>query len=301
MTAPPGPALVIGGGTMGTGIAARLVAAGVDTVVLVRREAAIAVAEAEVARRLSSLDKHHLAGDQHRGQLTVQTGEPALRFAMAVESVAEDPRVKRAALATAEGLVAPGGIVATNTSSLSLTELADALARPELFAGWHWFNPAELVPLVEVVGGPRTAPQTLDRLAAWSAAVGKEPVRVRWDVPGFVANRLQYALLREAYALVEAGVCDVTDIDRAVVSGLGARWAAIGPFASMDAAGLDVHEAVAARLFPELSNGTSVPRLLREARERGVPLSGAWSGEAAARRDDVLALLSRVLLSRATP
>jgi 3-hydroxyacyl-CoA dehydrogenase len=282
---------------MGTGIAARLVAAGVDTVVLVRRDTAVAAAEAEIARRLASLARYHLAGHRERGRLTVQTGEPAARFAIAAESVAEDPQVKRAVLATAERLVAPGGIVATNTSSLPLATLAEGLARPELFAGWHWFNPAELVPLVEVVGGPRTAPQTLDRLAAWSAAVGKEPVRVRRDVPGFIANRLQYALLREAYALVEAGVCDVADVDRAVVSGLGARWASIGPFASMDAAGLDVHEAVTARLFPELSNGTSVPGLLRQARERGARLSDAWSPEVAARRDDVLALLS----SRAVP
>ena len=295
MTPLPGPALVVGGGTMGTGIAARLVATGTDTVVLVRREAAIAPARAEVTRRLASLARYHLAGQRERGRLTVRTGEPAARFILAVESVAEDPQVKRSVLAIAEKLVVPGGIVATNTSSLPLAALAEGLARPELFAGWHWFNPAELVPLVEVVGGPRTAPQTLDRLAAWSAAAGKEPVRVRRDVPGFIANRLQYALLREAYALVEAGVCDVADVDRAVVSGLGARWASIGPFTSMDAAGLDVHEAVAARLFPELSNGTSVPQLLRQAREHGARLSGAWSPQAAARRDDVLALQSRAV------
>jgi 3-hydroxybutyryl-CoA dehydrogenase len=128
-------------------------------------------------------------------------------------------------------------------------------------------------------------------------------VAVRRDVPGFVANRLQYALLREAYALVDAGVCDVEDVDRAVVSGLGARWAAIGPFASMDAAGLEVHEAVAAQLFPELSRSTEVPPLLRALRRDGATgmrggsgLRGTYAPGAAQRlaerRDATLALLA---------
>ena len=84
--------------------------------------------------------------------------------------------------------------------------------------------------------------------------LGKAPVVVRRDVPGFVINRLQYALLREAYALVDAGVCSFADVDRAVTHGLGARWAAIGPFETMDLAGLDVHAAVAANLWPELAS-----------------------------------------------
>lgn len=293
-----GPALIIGGGTMGAGIAACLVAGGVDTVVLVRREGAVAAVRAEVTRRVA-----RLAGARRGRRLTVVSGQPAGPFALAVESVAEDPAAKRAVLARAEAVLAAGGILATNTSSLCLADLADGLARPGQFAGWHWFNPAELVPLVEVVGGPRTAPATLQRLAALAAALGKQPITIRRDVPGFVANRLQYALLREAYALVEAGVCEIADIDRAVVSGLGARWAAIGPFAAMDAAGLDIHEAVAAQLFPHLSRATGVPGLLRRARERGATgvkggrgLCGAYppgtAERLAARRDDILALLS---------
>lgn len=155
---------------------------------------------------------------------------------------------------------------------------------------------------MEVTGGLRTAPETLERLAALSRAVGKEPITLLRDHAGFVANRLQYALLREAYALVEEGVCAVADVDRAVV-GLGARWAAIGPFASMDAAGLDVHEAVAEQLFPQLSRSTEVPALLREARRSGATGMKGGRGllgdyppgsarEIAARRDTVLALLA---------
>jgi 3-hydroxybutyryl-CoA dehydrogenase len=283
---------------MGAGIAACLVAASVDTAVLVRREEAVAAVRAEVTRRAARLASHLPAG-----RLTVGTGEPGGPFALAVESVTEDLAAKRAVLARAEAAVAADGILATNTSSLRLADLAEGLRRPGQFAGWHWFNPAELVPLTEVVGGPRTAPATLRRLAALAAALGKQPVTVRRDVPGFVANRLQYALLREAYALVEAGVCDVADVDQAVVSGLGARWAAIGPFAAMDAAGLDVHEAVAGRLFPHLSTAAGVPELLRRARASGATgvkggrgLRGSYPPEAAERlaerRDSILALLT---------
>jgi 3-hydroxybutyryl-CoA dehydrogenase len=292
-------ALVVGGGVMARGIAARLAASGIETVVLVRRREVVAEADAEIGRRIERLAA---PGGAARVEVTAGNVEPS--FALAVETIAEERDAKRAVLARAERLLDEDGILTTNTSSLTLSELDGALARPERFAGWHWFNPAELVPLVEVVAGPRTAAPVLERLLELSRAIGKEPVAVRRDVPGFVANRLQYALLREAYALVDAGVCDVEDVDRAVVAGLGARWAAIGPFASMDAAGLEVHEAVAAELFPQLSRSTAVPPLLRELRRRGATGAQGGSGlrgtygpgaarRLAERRDATLALLGR--------
>jgi 3-hydroxybutyryl-CoA dehydrogenase len=292
-------ALVVGGGVMARGIAARLAAFGIDTVVQVRRRAVVAAAEAEIHARIE-----RLRAGAGAARVRVSVGEVEPPFALAVETIAEDVAAKRAVLARAERLLAADGILATNTSSLALSELGGALARPERFAGWHWFNPAELVPLVEVVAGPRTDSAVVERLLELSRAIGKEPVAVRRDVPGFVANRLQYALLREAYALVAAGVCDTDDVDRVVVAGLGARWAAIGPFASMDAAGLEVHEAVAEQLFPHLSRATEVPALLRELRSRGATgmqggsgLRGSYAPGAARRmaeqRDATLALLSR--------
>jgi 3-hydroxybutyryl-CoA dehydrogenase len=294
-------ALVVGGGVMARGIAARLAASGIDTVVQVRRRAVVADAEAEIHRRME-----RLVANRSAAGVRVSVGEAEPPFALAVETISEEVEAKRTVLARTERLLAGDGILATNTSSLTLSALGGALARPQRFAGWHWFNPAELVPLVEVVAGPQTDPAVVERLLELSRAIGKEPVAVRRDVPGFVANRLQYALLREAYALVEAGVCGTDDVDRAVVAGLGARWAAIGPFASMDAAGLEVHEAVAEQLFPELSRSTAVPRLLRELRSRGATgmqggsgLRGSYAPGAAQRmaerRDATLALLSRTV------
>ena len=121
--------------------------------------------------------------------------------------------------------------------------------------------------------------------------LGKAPVVVRLDLPGFVVNRLQYALLREAYALVDAGVCTFEDVDRAVTHGLGARWAAIGPFETMDLAGLDVHAAVAANLWPELSTTTEPSSSITEARERGGIRDDSDPAALRERRDRVLRAL----------
>ena len=106
--------------------------------------------------------------------------------------------------------------------------------------------------MVEIVPAAQTAAQVTGRIEEFSLAIGKQPVRVAMDVLGFIANRLQ-VLIREAYHLVVGGVCTPADVDRVVTAGLGPRWAAIGPFMSMDLAGLDVHRAVAEQLFPRLS------------------------------------------------
>jgi 3-hydroxybutyryl-CoA dehydrogenase len=143
---------------------------------------------------------------------------------------------------------------------------------------------------VEVVGGKGTAPETLETLSGWMEELGKAPVVVRRDVPGFVVNRLQYALLREAYALVDEGVCTFADVDRAVTHGLGARWAAIGPFETMDLAGLDVHAAVAANLWPELNNDSEPSPSIARALEKG-SLRAIDPDSVVARRDRVLRAL----------
>lgn len=192
-------------------------------------------------------------------------------------------------LARGESALAEDGILCTNTSSLGLADLATALQDPGRFAGWHWFHPADLVELVEIVPAPGTHEATVQRLAGWSRLLGKTAVVLAREVEGFVGNRLQYALLREAYALVADGVCTVADIDAAVTASLGPRWAVIGPFTAMDLAGLDVHAAVAQTLFPRLSRDRSVPEVLQSAlregalgAESGVGLRGAYApGEVA--------------------
>ena len=253
----PREVAVLGAGTMGAGIARVFADAGVSVRLSSRRE--------------SSLDaaRGRLGDAATRMRLTTSADEALAGAELVVETIVEEPEPKRVLLARAEEIASPEAILTTNTSSLSLAALAGALRRPERFAGLHWFNPAELVELVEVVGGERTAATTLDVLAGWMEQLGKAPVVVRRDVPGFVANRLQYALLREAYTLVETGVCSFADVDRAVTHGLGARWAGIGPFEAMDLAGLDVHAAVAANLWSELATDREPPASLARVVETG--------------------------------
>jgi 3-hydroxybutyryl-CoA dehydrogenase len=251
----PHEVAVIGAGTMGPGIARTFADAGASVRLTARRE--------------SSLDAARERLDDVRVLLTTSLDEAIEGVGLVVETIAEDVSAKREVLTRAEAGAAPDAILATNTSSLRLEPLARGLKRPERFAGLHFLNPPELVEAVEIVGADRTSPETLETLAAWMAEIGKAPIVVRRDVPGFVVNRLQYALLREAYALVDEGVCSFADVDRAVTYGLGARWAAIGPFETMDLAGLDVHAAVAANLWPQLSNTMEPSPSLAQARNRG--------------------------------
>jgi 3-hydroxybutyryl-CoA dehydrogenase len=242
------------------------------------------------ARRESSLEAARSRLGDVQVELTTSAGEALAGAELVIETIVEEVEPKRAVLTRAEELGSPDAILTTNTSSLPLGALAGVLRQPERFAGLHFLNPPELVELVEVVGGERTAPETLETLADWMEKLGKAPIVLRRDVPGFVVNRLQYALLREAYALVDAGVCTFADVDRAVTHGLGARWAAIGPFETMDLAGLDVHAAVAANLWPELNNDREPSPSLGQAVERG-SLRAIEPDSLLARRDRVLRAL----------
>ena len=241
---------------MGAGIARVFADAGVSVRLCARRESSLEAARTRLGERAAQV------------RLTTDSDEALSGADLVIETIVEEAEPKRAVLARAEEL-ATTAILTTNTSSLPLAALADGLRNPERLAGLHWLNPPELVELVEVVGGERTAPGTLETLAGWMEQLGKAPVIVRRDVPGFVANRLQYALLREAYALVDAGVCSFADVDRTLTHGLGARWAAIGPFETMDLAGLDVHAAVAANLWPELMNDREPSPTIARALETG--------------------------------
>jgi 3-hydroxybutyryl-CoA dehydrogenase len=284
----PAEVAVIGAGAMGAGIARVFADAGASVRLCARRETSL-----EDARP-------RLGENPDRVRTTTSHDEALDRAELVVETIVEELGPKRELLQRAEEVAAPDAILTTNTSSLPLAPLAAALRRPERFAGLHWLNPPELVELVEVVGAEATAPGTIDALVDWMRQLGKEPVVVRRDVPGFVANRLQYALLREAYALVDEGVASFEDVDRAVVHGLGSRWAAIGPFETTDLAGLDVHAAVAANLWPELANGSepspTIARLLETGAlgvKNGRGLRGDYDAAAAEtlkeRRNRVLA------------
>jgi 3-hydroxybutyryl-CoA dehydrogenase len=253
----PARVVVIGAGTMGTRIALCFARAGVTVCATSRRTGTLEQA-AETIRG-------EVGGPEllSRIRLTTEADLDLAAAELVIETIGERVEDKVALLHHVAAVVAPDTIVTTNTSSLDLAPLSAALPEPGRFAGLHWFNPADLMRLVEIVPGPATDDATVQTLQGWMAELGKAPVVLHHAVPGFIANRLQYALLREAYALVADGVCSWTDIDCAVTAGLGPRWSAHGPFQTMDLAGLDVHLAVAQALFPALANDVDAPEPLR--------------------------------------
>ena len=213
--------------------------------------------------------------------------------------------IKKRFLAELSELAGEETVLTTNTSGLSISELGKAVRVPRRFAGTHWINPPHLVPLVEVIAGDETAPETLNVVSRLLEKIGKKPVLVKKDVPGFLLNRLQFALLREALHIVESGIADPKDIDDTMRYGLGLRYAVVGPFETADLGGLDAFRNVGSYLFADLCDSGDLPeplsRLCREGAYgvkagRGFyDYSGGKAEEAIRRRDEVFLKLLNCL------
>jgi len=173
-----------------------------------------------------------------------------------IEAVSEDLELKRRLFAQLEALAGPEAILATNTSALSIGLISQNLQRPERVVGLHFWNPPHVLPCVEIIRSRFTSEQVFEAAAALIQAIGKEPVRVLKDVPGFLGNRMQHALQREAMNLVDKGIASPEDVDRVVKYGFGPRLAFIGPLERADQGGLDVTYQVQSFLLPHLDNST---------------------------------------------
>lgn len=221
-----------------------------------------------------------------------------------IESIIEDMTQKQKFLQEISQLVPDDTIITSNSSGLSITEMAFPVNRPERFCGMHWWNPPNIVPLVEITKGEKTSDETALITEDLCRKLGKVPVIVKKDVKGFIGNRLQYALLREALYLVKSGVATYEDIDIAVKNSIGMRYACIGPFETIDFNGVDIFNNVSKYMFGELDNTTEPPALFEEMIEKnqigirtGQGFYQYMDGEQAAvkRRDEAF---KRVLLSR---
>jgi len=178
-----------------------------------------------------------------------------------IEAVTENPELKKRVLAEADALAKPDAIIATNTSSISITELASATKRPEKFAGMHFFNPPQLMKLIEVIKGAKTTDETINAVVEVSKRMGKEPVVVRKDVAGFVVNRILIPALNEAIGLVDQGVATPEDIDKAIK--LGLNWP-MGPLTLLDYVGLDTTLAITEVMQKEIDQKYQANPLLRQ-------------------------------------
>ncbi|MDX3692543.1 3-hydroxyacyl-CoA dehydrogenase family protein [Streptomyces europaeiscabiei] len=269
--APPSVVGVIGGGRMGAGIAQSFAAAGSRVVVVERDGETAAAALERIATGLRrAAERGTLAESSDldvpdRVIAVSSVAELPHEADLVVEAVPENAGLKAEVLASAEGVVHDGCVLASNTSSLSVTELAAALRRPGRFLGMHFFNPVPVSALVELVLAPGTDEAALDSAVRWTHALGKEDVVVT-DSPGFASSRLGLALGLEAIRMVEEGVAEPEAIDKAMR--LGYRHP-MGPLRLTDVVGLDVRLAIADHLHSTLGERFAPPRLLREKVARG--------------------------------
>jgi 3-hydroxybutyryl-CoA dehydrogenase len=257
---------VLGAGVMGRNIAKVLLRGGHQVALYSRTERTLLDAGGALEREAAAQIAY-----------TTSIAEAAAGAALILESVPESLPLKVLVLREAESAAPDQAVIASNTSSLPLNRLAEALARPERFLGLHWFNPAHLIPLVEIVPAERTDPGLVDWAVAIVTELGKRPLPLARAVEGFVANRLQYALIREALHLVHHGVATPEQIDAAMTECLGLRWAVLGPMQSTDLAGVPTAVAVARELFPVLSNAQEPQAPLTDLLEAG--RLGASRGE----------------------
>ncbi|MCL4800027.1 MAG: 3-hydroxyacyl-CoA dehydrogenase [Burkholderiales bacterium] len=255
-------AAVIGGGTMGADIAAILVAGGWTAHVVEPSPAGRASLAARVAKSCAQLDAPFVAARLHAHPAAPDA--PWAGIGLAIECAPEDLALKRRVFAELERLARPDATLASNSSSFPISAIGRGLATGARMCGLHFFMPAHIVPLVEVVRGEATDPAVCERLVADMKALGKVPVLVRRDIPGFLANRIQHALAREAFWLVDEGIASAEDVDKAVRYGFGFRFIGAGPILQKDLAGLDIHCAASATTFPTLNNSAEPARCLRE-------------------------------------
>lgn len=186
-----------------------------------------------------------------------------------LECVFEHLEAKRTLFRQVEALVGPEVILATNTSVIRITEIAEALALPGRFVGAHWWTPAYLMPIVEIIPGEKTGQDTVDRAAKLMTDAGKIPVHVKKDAPGFIGNRLLHCLYREAMYIVEQGIADPDAVDLVLKYGPGSRFQVMAPFEHMDMVGLDLGMAVESYLWPHLADTHEVFPMMTDKVTRG--------------------------------
>jgi 3-hydroxybutyryl-CoA dehydrogenase len=253
---------------MAPSLALCLAQAGHRTVLAARRRDALPQAEAAVEmghRELAEAGLLPAGGEGWRARLSFTDDAPAAAEGIdfAFEAIAEQAEAKQALFAMLDQAAPPEAILTSTTSGMAVDVIAEKCVRKGRIAVAHFANPPHLMPAVEVVPGSATEPSVMDRLCAFIAGLGKEPIRLARDLPGHLFNRLQFALMREAFALVRDGVASPAEIDKVVKKGYALRLAAEGPLEKADLAGLELVASVADYLFPDLDAGQAPDELKR--------------------------------------
>jgi 3-hydroxybutyryl-CoA dehydrogenase len=261
---------MLGAGTMGAGMAMCYAQAGYEVALYSRTVESLDRAKARIESSQGLFVQEGLLQAEDaalaRGRIatTTRMAESLEGADFVLESIPEDLALKQKLFRQVETVCKADTILATNTSGLSITDIASTCQHPERVGGQHWANPAEIVPLVEVIRGEQTSDNTVDVIYRVTEKLGKVPVLIRKELPGFASNRLQYAVLREALHLVAEGVVSAEDVDRTLKNGVGFRYPWLGPLETADLGGLDVFHNVGQYLFPALNSTPEIPEIFRQ-------------------------------------
>lgn len=268
-------AAIVGSGLMGSQIALVLATGSRELALMDTKKETLDCALRNIKRYAENLEKHKILTELSKQEIlsriwtTPSLEEAVSKAEMVVEAVYENVDTKKEVFAKLDEATSPGTILASNTSSISITKLAESTANPERVVGSHFVQPAHIVPIVEVIMGQKTSDTIAKRCCQIWQSLGKIPLLIKVDVPGFLINRLQHAIIREATSLLAQGIASAEDIDTAVAVGLAPRFMTAGPLEQRDINGIKMHCDVASYLWKEL-DGFKIPLdYLKKKVERG--------------------------------
>lgn len=256
-----------GAGTMSTDIAAIFVARGVDVHIVSRPGKNLDTVRERIARSCDQLALEQRHGAVHVGSEFASL--PWQQIGLVIESVTEDLPLKQKVFADLEKHASSSTLLTSNSSSFPISRIGQGLKTQNRMLGLHFFMPAHLVPLVEVICSGHTDAALAQRVASQMENLDCMTVMVKKDIPGFLANRLQHALMREAWSLIDRGIASPADVDKAVRFGFGMRYLAAGPVLQKEHSGLDVNFLASSSVFPDLCNDDRPPPVLADKVKRG--------------------------------
>ena len=265
---------VIGAGQMGSGIAQVAAAAGFEVIMNDIKDEFVARGVKTIDTSLGRLvKKEKLSVEDQKailGRIKTSTRLEDMAGAdFVVEAATENVALKLEIFRKLDAICRPGVVLSSNTSSISITKIAGATSRPELVIGMHFMNPVPMMALVEVIRGEDTPDSVMDAVCGLVESIGKRPVRVEKDVPGFIGNRMLHALWREAVSLVERGIASPQDVDLVARLTFGLRLPVMGPLENMDLVGLDLIERIHEYLLADLADNHAPAQCLRDSVTQG--------------------------------
>lgn len=296
---------VIGAGIMGTGLATHFTLQGCDVTLIDHRQSNLDEAGARI---LDSVEFLRSESDVEASpesvlssiDLTLDQDDGVSDADIILETISENLDVKQSLFTDVAAAAPDDTLLASNTSSIEITKIASAVPEAaDRIVGCHWWNPPYLMPLVEIVRGEETSDATVDRIASFVESVDRNPIVVQRDAPGFVWNRIQFAVLRECMHIVEEGIASIEDVDAAVRDGYALRTAVVGPFETVDLTGLELFQTIADDLYPHLCDDDDASDLFDDYLEagRGGVDDGAGFYDYDRSPEDVLAERDRTILA----